>query len=81
LKKNFFEIGRKGYQNKGNFALISKMCRSLEFGKRGKNCYRKTDFLGLGKFRKKRFSEKKSLEILVARVLHIFEISTKFRFF
>jgi hypothetical protein len=24
-KKNFFEIGRKGYQKKRNFALISKM--------------------------------------------------------
>jgi hypothetical protein len=56
LEKNFFKIGRKGYQNKGNFALISKMCRSLEFGKRGKKFYQKTDF-----FAKKRFSEKKSL--------------------
>jgi hypothetical protein len=24
--KNFFEIDRKGYQKKQNFALISKMC-------------------------------------------------------
>jgi hypothetical protein len=35
VEKNFFKIGIKtGYQKKPNFALISKMCRSLEFGKR-----------------------------------------------
>jgi hypothetical protein len=45
LKKNFFEIGRAGYQEKRNFALISKMCRSLEFGKKEKNFCRKTKFL------------------------------------
>jgi hypothetical protein len=42
LKKNSFKIGRAGYQKKGNFALISKMWRSLEFGKREKKFYRKT---------------------------------------
>jgi hypothetical protein len=41
LKKNFFEIGRTGYQKKWNFALISKMCRSLEFGKREKKILQK----------------------------------------
>ncbi len=35
-------IGRAGYQKKQNFALISKMWRSLEFGKREKKFYRKT---------------------------------------
>jgi hypothetical protein len=34
VEKNFFKIICKGYQKKQNFALISKMCRSLEFGKR-----------------------------------------------
>jgi hypothetical protein len=29
VEKNFFEIGRKGYQKKLNFALISKMCRTF----------------------------------------------------
>ncbi len=29
VEKNFFEIGRAGYQKKRNFALISKMIRSL----------------------------------------------------
>jgi hypothetical protein len=29
VEKKFFEIGRKGYQKKENFALISKMCRTL----------------------------------------------------
>ncbi len=38
---SFFEIGRAGYQKKRNFVLISKMWRSLEFGK-GKKMYRKT---------------------------------------
>ncbi len=28
-EKNFFKIGRAGYQKKRNFALISKMCRGL----------------------------------------------------
>jgi hypothetical protein len=55
LKKKFFKIGRTGYQKKRNFALISKMCRSLEFGKRENIFYRKTEFLGLGKFCKKSF--------------------------
>jgi hypothetical protein len=39
LKNFFFEIGRAGYQKKRNFALISKMCRSLEFGKREKKIF------------------------------------------
>jgi hypothetical protein len=44
-KKKFFKIVPKGYQNKQNFALISKMCRNLEFSKREKFFfYRKTDF-------------------------------------
>jgi hypothetical protein len=61
LKKNFFEIRRTGYQKKWNFALISKMCRSLEFGKREKIFSEKLIFKGLGIFCKKRFSEKISL--------------------
>ncbi len=40
------QIVRKGYQKKWNFVLISKMCRSLEFSKRGKIFYIKSDFLG-----------------------------------
>jgi hypothetical protein len=40
-EKNFFKSGRTGYQKKRNFALISKMCRSLESGKREENVYRK----------------------------------------
>ncbi len=37
VERNFFKIIFKGYQKKWNFALISKMCRSLEFIKREKN--------------------------------------------
>jgi hypothetical protein len=68
VEKNFFKVGRAGYQKKRNFVLISKMWRSLEFGKREKMFNRKTEFLGTWK-------------LLDARVLHIFEISAKFRFF
>jgi hypothetical protein len=82
LKKSFFEIGREGYQKKRNFAQISKMCISVEFGKREKNCYRKTEFLGTWKILQKILFLRKNLwELLDARVLHIFEISAKFRFF
>jgi hypothetical protein len=45
VEKNF-EIRRTGYQRKLNFVLISKMCRSLKFGKRKKIIYRKTGFVG-----------------------------------
>ncbi len=91
LKKNFFKIGRVGYQKKRNFAPISKMCRSLEFGKNfchsktefGKNLgYSKTEFLGNWKILQKIVFLRKNLwKLLDARVLHIFEISAKFRFF
>jgi hypothetical protein len=82
VEKNFFEIGRAEYQKKQNFALISKMCRSLKFGKRGKIFSRKTEFLGTWKILQKIVFLRKNLwELLDARVLHIFEISAKFRFF
>jgi hypothetical protein len=82
VKKKFFEIGRAGYQKKRNFALISKILRSLEFGKREKKFYRKTEYFGTLKILPKIVSLRKNLgELLDARVLHIFEISAKFRFF
>jgi hypothetical protein len=43
VEKNFFEIGCTGYSKKRIRALISKVCRSLEFGKREKYFYRKTE--------------------------------------
>jgi hypothetical protein len=47
---------------------------------KGKFFYRKTEFLRT--FAQNSFSEKKNLwELLDARVLHIFEIGAKFRFF
>ena len=77
-----FEIGHAGYQKKRNFALISKMCRSLEFGKRETIFYRKPEFLGTRKILQKIVFLRKNLwELLDARVLHIFEISAKFHFF
>jgi hypothetical protein len=39
VPKNFFKIVRKGYQKK----LISKMCRSIEFIKRGKILWKRLD--------------------------------------
>jgi hypothetical protein len=78
-KNYFFKIVRKGYQKKRNFALISKMCRSLEFSKREKVSQKNRFFRKLAK---KLFSVKKSLgTILDARDLHIFENSVKFCFF
>jgi hypothetical protein len=57
------------------------MCRSLEFGKREK-IVRKTKFLGTFAILQKIVFLKKNLwELLDARVLHIFELSAKFRFF
>jgi hypothetical protein len=50
VEKNFFKIGRAGYQKNRNFVLIPKMCRSLEFGKRDKLFYRKTELLGTQEF-------------------------------
>jgi hypothetical protein len=45
-----------------NFGMISKICRSLKFGKREKICYRKNlIFRDLQNFAKNCFSEKKSL--------------------
>ncbi len=61
---------------------ISKMCRSLEFGKRVKFIYRQTEFLGTWKILQKIVFLRKNLwELFDARVLHILEISAKFRFF
>jgi hypothetical protein len=55
LNKNFLEIGHTGYPMKRNFALISKVCRSLEFGKRENFFTEKLNFA------QNRFSEKNSL--------------------
>ncbi len=63
VEKKFFKIGHTGYQKKRNFALISKMCRSLVFGKRGK-------FFS-EKLKKIVFLRKNLWEHLDARVLHI----------
>jgi hypothetical protein len=58
------------------------MCRSLEFGKRENNFYRKTEFLGTWKILQKIVFIRKNLwELLDARVVHIIEISAKFCFF
>jgi hypothetical protein len=81
LKKNFFKIGRTGYQKKRNFALISKMYRSLKFGKR-EFFLQKTEILETWKILQKIVFLRKNLwELLDARVPHIFEISAKFLFF
>jgi hypothetical protein len=61
LEKNFFKIGRTGYQKKRNFALISKMCRSLEFGQREKFVHRKNEFLGTWKILQKIVFMRKNL--------------------
>ncbi len=55
LRKNFFKIGRKGYQKKRNFALISKMCRTLASRSSQKIFFRKTIFCKLSKSLKIQF--------------------------
>jgi hypothetical protein len=81
-EKNLFQIGHAGYQKKQNSMLISKMCRSLVFGKREKQFYRKTKLLRTWKFLQKTFFLKKNLwELFDSGVLHNFEISAKFCFF
>jgi hypothetical protein len=63
-------MGHTRYQKKRNFALISKMCRSLEFGKREKICNRKTEFLGTWKILQNIvFLRKNHWKLLDARVL------------
>jgi hypothetical protein len=82
LKKNFFEIGRTGYQKKRNFTLISKMCRSLAFGKKGNKFYRKTEFLGTWKILQKIVFLRTNLwELLDARVLRILKSAQNFASF
>jgi hypothetical protein len=52
------------------------MCRSLEFGKREKNFYIKTEFSGTWKILQKIVFLRTNLwELLDARVLYIFEIT------
>jgi hypothetical protein len=72
----------KGYQKKQNLALISKMCRSLEFSKREIIFAEKLIFQALRKFCKKNvFLAKNLRELLDAKDLHIFEISPFFNSF
>jgi hypothetical protein len=54
--KNFFKIGRTGYQKKRNFALISKCAKVSSLAKGKKDFYRKLTLVAT-----MRFSEKKSL--------------------
>ncbi len=49
VEKKFLQNWACRVSKEGEFALISKMCRSLEFGKREKNFYRKTEFFGTWK--------------------------------
>jgi hypothetical protein len=82
VEKNFLVNGRTGYQKKWNCALISKMSRSLEFGKRKKIFLLKNWIFWTWKILQKFVLQRKIFwELLDARVLHIFEISAKFRFF
>ncbi len=68
------KLGIQGIKRSGILRRSAKMSRSLVFGKKEKFFYRKTEYL-------RTFSEKRSLETFDTRVLHIFEISAKFRFF
>ncbi len=76
LQNNPWRVSKKR-----NFALISKMCRSLEFSKKEKIFYKKNCFFRHNFAKKNVFLRNNLWEFLDARDLHIFEISVKFRFF
>ncbi len=81
-RKNVFKIERKGYQKKQNFTLISKMCRNLASRNSQRFFSLKNSFLlNFLSAWKIRFSVNFFPLLLNSRLLHIFEISAKFRFF
>jgi hypothetical protein len=64
------------------FCADFKNVQKSQVWQNGKNFYGKTEFLGTWKIWQKLVFLRKYLgELLDARVLHIFEIRTKFRFF
>ncbi len=77
-KKKFLQNGRTGYYKKRNFALISKMFRSLEFGKREKIFTEKLTFYELRKFCKKAFFGEKIFGNFLTQVFHTFLKSEQF---
>ncbi len=82
VEKNFYKIGRKGYQKKQNFALISKMSRNLASRSSQRFFLRKTIFCKIFQVPKNLVFQKKIFSLLPnSRLLHIFWISAKFRFF
>jgi hypothetical protein len=78
LKKNWSYRVLKEAEFCADFKNVHK---SLVWQKGKKNLQKNGIFKNLENFAKNRFSEKKSLGLLDARVLHNFEISAKFRFF
>ncbi len=82
VEKKFLQNWACRVSKEAEFGADFKSVRSLEFGKREKFFYRKTKFLGTWKVLQLIVLLRKNLwELLDARVLHIFEISAKFRFF
>jgi hypothetical protein len=81
VEKNFFKIGRKRYQTKWNFVLISKMCRTLASRSFKRFFLRKTIFCKISKSLKIQFFCKNVFPFANLRLLYTFEISGKFRFF
>ncbi len=76
-KKVFFEI-----LNSSILFDLSSFEKKSRVWQKGQNFFQKNwIFRDLENFAKYHFSEKNLGELLDARVLHIFEISTKFRFF
>jgi hypothetical protein len=73
VEKKCFQNWAYRVSKEAEFALISNMCRSLEFGEQEKILYRKTEFLGTWKILQKIIFLGKNLwTLLDARVLHIF---------
>jgi hypothetical protein len=72
----------QGFKRSGILRLFQKCAEVSSLAKGKKKFYRKTEFLGTWEILQKTVFLRKNLgELLDARVLHIFEISAKFRFF
>jgi hypothetical protein len=82
VEKKFLQNWACRVSKEAAFWADFKNVQKSRVWQKGKNFYRKTEFLGPWKILQKiAFLRKNLWELLDARVLDIFEISAKFRFF
>jgi hypothetical protein len=80
VEKFFFQNWACRVSKEAEFCADFKNVQKSRVWQKGKNFYRKTEFLGTF-LQKIVFLRKNLWELFDARVLHIFEISAKLRFF